>query len=77
MVLDEITYPINGEWVDIADVVDTIRNRPGHVNIICTGRNAAQGTDRRSRHRLRGLCGQTRIPGRFPGRIRLLMRGEE
>jgi cob(I)alamin adenosyltransferase len=42
VVLDEVTYPINWEWIDIADVVATIQNRPEHVNIICTGRKAAQ-----------------------------------
>jgi cob(I)alamin adenosyltransferase len=41
VVLDEVTYPINWGWIDLADVVDTIRTRPEHVNIICTGRKAA------------------------------------
>jgi cob(I)alamin adenosyltransferase len=41
VVLDEVTYPINWGWIDVADVVDAIRNRPDHVNIICTGRKAA------------------------------------
>jgi cob(I)alamin adenosyltransferase len=41
VVLDEVTYPINWNWIDIADVVDTLRTRPEHVNIICTGRKAA------------------------------------
>jgi cob(I)alamin adenosyltransferase len=42
IVLDEVTYPINWEWIDIADVVATIVARPEHVNVICTGRNAHQ-----------------------------------
>lgn len=42
VVLDEVTYPINWGWIDIADVVATIEGRPEHVNIICTGRKAAQ-----------------------------------
>lgn len=41
VVLDEITYPMNWGWIDIADVVGTIRDRPDHVNIVCTGRDAA------------------------------------
>lgn len=41
VVLDEVTYPVNWNWIDIAEVVDTIRTRPEHVNIICTGRKAA------------------------------------
>ena len=40
VVLDEITYPINWAWIDVADVVATITGRPSHVNVICTGRNA-------------------------------------
>ena len=40
VVLDEITYPMIGGWIDTADVVDTIRNRPADVNIVATGRNA-------------------------------------
>lgn len=41
VVLDEVTYPINWGWVDVDDVVETIARRPTHVNIVCTGRNAA------------------------------------
>jgi cob(I)alamin adenosyltransferase len=39
-VLDEITYPINWGWIDGSEVVETIRDRPPHVNVIATGRNA-------------------------------------
>ena len=42
MVLDEVTYPINWGWIDVADVVTTITSRPTHVNIVLTGRNAPQ-----------------------------------
>lgn len=42
IILDEITYPINWGWINVGDVVSTIQDRPGHVNIICTGRKAAQ-----------------------------------
>ncbi len=41
VVLDEVTYPVNWGWVDMDDVVETIVRRPMHVNIVCTGRNAA------------------------------------
>ncbi len=41
VVLDEVTYPINWGWIDIDEVIATIRSRPEHVNIICTGRKAA------------------------------------
>jgi cob(I)alamin adenosyltransferase len=40
VVLDEITYPINWGWIDGDDVVETIRNRPPHVNVVATGRAA-------------------------------------
>lgn len=43
VMLDEITYPINWEWIDEAEVIETIRNRPEHVNVVLTGRNAPQG----------------------------------
>ena len=40
VVLDEVTYPINWGWLDATDVVETIRNRPRHVNVVATGRDA-------------------------------------
>lgn len=40
VLLDEITYPMNYGWIDIEDVIGTIRGRPEHVNIIATGRDA-------------------------------------
>lgn len=42
VVLDEVTYPINWGWIDLAEVLETIRSRPDHVNIVLTGRNAPQ-----------------------------------
>jgi len=40
VVLDEITYPLNWGWIQIAGVVKAIRERPEHVNVILTGRDA-------------------------------------
>ena len=40
VVLDEITYPINWGWIEGAAVVETIRKRPGKVNVVATGRDA-------------------------------------
>ena len=40
VVLDEITYPMNWGWIDTADVVETIRSRPGDVSVVATGRDA-------------------------------------
>jgi len=39
-VLDEFTYPMTWGWVDVEDVVATLRARPGFQHVIVTGRNA-------------------------------------
>ncbi len=38
--LDEITYPMTWGWISTDDVVETIRERPDHVSIVATGRDA-------------------------------------
>jgi cob(I)alamin adenosyltransferase len=40
VVLDEITYPMNWGWIDADHVNEVIRDRPPHVNIVATGRDA-------------------------------------
>jgi cob(I)alamin adenosyltransferase len=40
VVLDEITYPLTYGWLDVAEVVAAIRDRPERVNIVATGRAA-------------------------------------
>lgn len=40
VILDEITYPMTWGWIDTREVVETIRDRPPHVSVICTGRDA-------------------------------------
>jgi len=40
-VLDEFTYPMKWGWVDVADVVSTLRERPGSQHVVVTGRDAA------------------------------------
>jgi cob(I)alamin adenosyltransferase len=40
VVLDEVTYPMNWDWIDRAEVVETIRRRPDRVNVVATGRDA-------------------------------------
>jgi cob(I)alamin adenosyltransferase len=42
LVLDEFTYPLTFGWVDTADVVATLRARPGFQHVIVTGRDAPQ-----------------------------------
>ncbi|WP_033437675.1 cob(I)yrinic acid a,c-diamide adenosyltransferase [Saccharothrix sp. NRRL B-16314] len=39
-VLDEFTYPLHWGWVDVDEVVETLRNRPGHQHVVITGRHA-------------------------------------
>jgi len=39
-VLDEFTYPMTWGWVDVDDVVRTLRERPGHQHVVITGRAA-------------------------------------
>jgi cob(I)alamin adenosyltransferase len=43
VVLDEVTYPINWGWIPLDAALATIRDRPEHVNIVCTGRDAPPG----------------------------------
>jgi cob(I)alamin adenosyltransferase len=39
-VLDEFTYPLRWGWLDLAEVVTTLRDRPGWQHVVVTGRNA-------------------------------------
>jgi cob(I)alamin adenosyltransferase len=39
VILDELTYLCTWGWIDTAEVVDALRNRPDDVNIIVTGRD--------------------------------------
>jgi len=39
-VLDEFTYPMKWGWVDVEDVVATLRDRPGSQHVVITGRDA-------------------------------------
>jgi cob(I)alamin adenosyltransferase len=39
-VLDEFTYPMKWGWVDVADVVATLADRPGTQPVVITGRDA-------------------------------------
>ena len=40
VVLDELTYLCSWGWIDQGDVIETIRDRPEHVSIVVTGRDA-------------------------------------
>ncbi|MFE9955340.1 cob(I)yrinic acid a,c-diamide adenosyltransferase [Micromonospora sp. NPDC005299] len=39
-VLDEFTYPMTWGWVDVDEVVATLRDRPGFQHVVITGRDA-------------------------------------
>lgn len=42
VVLDEITYAMNYDFVPVSEVVTALRSRPEHVHVVLTGRNAPQ-----------------------------------
>jgi cob(I)alamin adenosyltransferase len=42
VVLDEITYAMNYGWLDIEEVIETLRNRPADLHVVITGRDAPQ-----------------------------------
>jgi cob(I)alamin adenosyltransferase len=39
-VLDEFTYPMKWGWVDVDEVVESLRRRPGCQHVVITGRDA-------------------------------------
>lgn len=41
VVLDELTYLMNWGWVDADAVLQTLVDRPSHVNVVVTGRDAS------------------------------------
>ena len=40
VVLDEIMYPLRYGWLPLAPVLACLRERPAHVHVVLTGRNA-------------------------------------
>ena len=40
VVLDEITYPMRYGWIETAEVVTTLKERPPMVHVVLTGRHA-------------------------------------
>ena len=40
-VLDEFTYPMTWGWIDVEEVVQVLRDRPGDQHVVITGRGAA------------------------------------
>jgi cob(I)alamin adenosyltransferase len=41
-ILDEFTYPMTWGWVDVDEVIETLRDRKGRQHIVITGREADQ-----------------------------------
>lgn len=42
VVLDELTYVLNYAFVPIEEVLATLKDRPAHVSVVVTGRNAPE-----------------------------------
>lgn len=42
IIMDEISYPLTLEWIPLAEVIDTIKNRPASLNLVLTGRDMPQ-----------------------------------
>ena len=40
LILDELTYAVKYGWVDVSDVVEGVRARSPHTNVVITGRDA-------------------------------------
>jgi cob(I)alamin adenosyltransferase len=40
LILDEVTYAMIFGWIDTAEVVEALRNRPERTNVVLTGRDA-------------------------------------
>jgi cob(I)alamin adenosyltransferase len=40
VILDEATYPVTFGWIPVGDVLEVLRSRPEHVNVVITGRDA-------------------------------------
>ncbi len=40
VVLDEINYVLSYGFLDAQEVVEALKQRPSHVHVVCTGRNA-------------------------------------
>jgi cob(I)alamin adenosyltransferase len=40
LLLDEFTYPMTFGWVDVSDVIEALKSRPGFQHVVITGRDA-------------------------------------
>ena len=42
LIFDELTYLLNWNWIETQPVIDALVNRPEHINVVVTGRDAPQ-----------------------------------
>jgi cob(I)alamin adenosyltransferase len=42
LLLDEFTYPLKWDWIDVEEVVEVLARRPGFQHVVITGRDAPQ-----------------------------------
>ncbi len=42
LIFDELTYPLNWKWIELEPVLNALVNRPRHVHVVVTGRDAPQ-----------------------------------
>ena len=42
LIFDELTYPLNWNWIETQPVLDALVGRPSHVHVVVTGRDAPQ-----------------------------------
>jgi cob(I)alamin adenosyltransferase len=40
IILDEFTYPMHYGWIDVADVIEVLKQKPEMLHVIITGRYA-------------------------------------
>ena len=40
VVLDEVTYPVSWGWIEVDEVLETLRARPPKMHVVLTGRDA-------------------------------------
>lgn len=42
IIMDEVSYPLNHDWILLSEVIDTIQRRPEGMHLILTGRDMPQ-----------------------------------
>ena len=62
VVLDEITYPMRYGWIETAEVVTTLKERPPMVHVVLTGRHAPAEIIDAADLVTEMLTGQTPVP---------------